>query len=360
MNEPKGQRTLKPKQGQARTHPLKKSTVIGNFIRKQNGLDGSVQEPALDPMTKTSWTVAELRHTKLPEQRWAIPGIIPIGLTFLGGLPKAGKSWLSLQIAHAVGTGGEVLGVKVEKRKVLYLALEDGPHRLKERIEAQNIPDETDLQFEIDWPKLEEGGIKKIGSSIDDNFVFVVIDTLSRACGVDQLRADEVVNILGPLQKLAITRNVSILVNDHNTKARNLGVILKLFGSIAKSGIADAIFCLEHLKDEKGAMLRGVGRDVGSMTEEIAIALMWDRLGNCWKNIASPLIPDHPQTLPDKVRKAIHDFSEQGNKMATSTTIAKYLDLPQSDIHRVLQNLYSEGKVGKGEKIGREVPYYLP
>ena len=131
MNKTKNQHTLKIKSGQASTQPVKKRDLISDYYEKQNDTDSENQVDTIDPMSKTSWTVAELRHTKLPEQRWAIPGFIPIGLTFLSGLPKAGKSWLSLQIAHAVGTGGEVLGVKVEKRKVLYLALEDGPHRLK-------------------------------------------------------------------------------------------------------------------------------------------------------------------------------------------------------------------------------------
>ena len=212
----------------------------------------------------------------------------------------------------------------------------------------------------MEWPKLEFSGIEQIKSSIKEGYVLVVIDTLSRACGVDQLKANDVIKVLDPLQKLAITQNVSILVNDHNTKAKNLEIILKLFGSIAKGGVADAIFCLEHEKGEKGAILRGVGRDVGSMTDEISINLEWDSLCNCWNKIASPLIPDHPRTLPDKVRKAIQDFSIQDNKLATSTTIANYLGLPQSDIHRVLQNLYREGKVISGEKIGKEVPYYLP
>ena len=86
------------------------------------------------PTVKTSWTVAELLSTDFPEPPWAVPGIVPVGLSVLAGRPKVGKSWLGLQIAHAVGTGGMALNQRVTAGKVLYLALEDGPRRLKGRL----------------------------------------------------------------------------------------------------------------------------------------------------------------------------------------------------------------------------------
>ena len=252
-----------------------------------------------------------------------------------------------------------MFGKRVEKRKVLYLALEDGPHRLQKRIDEQNVPDTADILFELDWLKLEEGGINTIEEAIEDGYVFVVIDTLSRACGVDQLNASKVLEVLDPLQKLALSKNISILVNDHNSKASNLDVILKLFGSVAKIGVADAIYCLEHESGEVGAILRGRGRDVGVMSEDITIPLIWNAKRNCWKRIGSPLIPNHPKTRKDKVRKAIHDLNEEG-KLATSTTIARRIGLPQSNVQTVLKDLCSENKVIKGDKFGREVPYRLP
>lgn len=360
--------------------PRKRGRLIAEYIRKKEIQDseraedkhsesnisliadessGDSLEIPTDPLTKTSWTVHELRHTKLPKQRWAIPGVVPIGLTFIGGLPKAGKSWLSLQIAHAVGVGGEVFGKKVKKRKVRYLALEDGPHRLKKRINEQNIPDDAKIRFETQWPKLEEGGIESIEEAIEEGDVLIIIDTLSRACGVDQIDATKILKILDPLQKLALSNNVSVLVNDHNSKASHLDVILKLYGSIAKSGVADAIYCLEHESGEVGAILRGRGRDVGVMSEDITIPLMWDAKRNCWNRIGSPLIPEHPRTRKGKVRKAIEELNRE-EKMATSTTIAKRIGLPQSNVQTVLKDLCAEKKVIRGEKYGREVPYRLP
>jgi hypothetical protein len=56
------------------------------------------------------WTVAELLAADFPEPRWAVPGLVPVGLCILAGRPKVGKSWLALQLACAVATDGHFLG----------------------------------------------------------------------------------------------------------------------------------------------------------------------------------------------------------------------------------------------------------
>jgi RecA-family ATPase len=67
-----------------------------------------------------------LLSLELPPVSWAIPDILPAGVTILAGKPKLGKSWLALSLAEAIAAGGVAFGVKpVEKGKTLYLALED-------------------------------------------------------------------------------------------------------------------------------------------------------------------------------------------------------------------------------------------
>src|SRR5690606_1208354 len=41
---------------------------------------------------RTSWTAAELMATDFPEPRWAVPGLVPEGITLFAGPPKVGKS----------------------------------------------------------------------------------------------------------------------------------------------------------------------------------------------------------------------------------------------------------------------------
>ena len=60
------------------------------------------------------WAVAELYAADFPAPRFVVADLVPAGLTILAGRPKLGKSWLALQTAAAVGTGGSVLGLNAE------------------------------------------------------------------------------------------------------------------------------------------------------------------------------------------------------------------------------------------------------
>lgn len=58
--------------------------------------------------------------------KWAVDDFLPVGLSVLAGGAKVGKSYLALNFALAVSTGGRVLGqFKAQKGGVLNLALED-------------------------------------------------------------------------------------------------------------------------------------------------------------------------------------------------------------------------------------------
>lgn len=82
-----------------------------------------------------TFTAADLMALELPETRWAVPDIVPEGVTLLVGKPKLGKSWLTLGFGVATATGGVALGTKrVEQGECLYLALEDNRRRLQKRL----------------------------------------------------------------------------------------------------------------------------------------------------------------------------------------------------------------------------------
>ena len=76
----------------------------------------------------------QLMQNEYPDPKWAVPNMIPEGLTLLVGRPKMGKSWLSLSLAIEVASGGRALGsIPVKQGKVVYFALEDNERRLQAR-----------------------------------------------------------------------------------------------------------------------------------------------------------------------------------------------------------------------------------
>ena len=77
----------------------------------------------------------ELNGLEFPPLKFAIPGMIPEGLTILAGKPKSGKSWLALQAAYSVALGKNLMdGSQIEQGQALVLGLEAGQRRLQDRI----------------------------------------------------------------------------------------------------------------------------------------------------------------------------------------------------------------------------------
>jgi hypothetical protein len=119
--------------------------------------------PSSSEYRPAPFTLQELLARQLPPIRWAIPDILPEGLTLLAGKPKLGKSWLALSVALAVAAGGVALGTyPVKQGEVLYLALEDNERRLQSRAKQllasmSSVP--NSIAFELRWPRLDQGGL---------------------------------------------------------------------------------------------------------------------------------------------------------------------------------------------------------
>jgi hypothetical protein len=79
-------------------------------------------------------SLLDIMDAEYPPLQWVIPEVIPEGFGILAGAPKTGKSWLALQLALMCASGGAMFGnVPVSARPVLYLTLEDGKRRIKDR-----------------------------------------------------------------------------------------------------------------------------------------------------------------------------------------------------------------------------------
>ena len=304
---------------------------------------------------KTSWNMSDLLSTDFPEPKWAIPGLVPVGLTFLAGRPKIGKSWLALQFAHAVGTGGHALGEMVQKGKVLFLALEDSPRRLKARAIKQGIPITAEIIFKTEWKPLTKGGMADLEAEIrQGHYSHVVIDTISRALGrADQMDLGEMTSIMGQLQYLAMTLDISILLIDHHTKSKGFegDPIDDIMGSTGKAAVADSAIGLYKQQGIKGATLKARGRDM----EDKELALEWDGLTCCWQNLgnAGDVRED---TLKGEIIQAIRNLKEDG-ELGTTRNIAKQIDKAESSVNRALSDLLSAGKVRHGAPQGKAKPY---
>ena len=253
-------------------------------------------QPAIAPLqTMSSY---QILTTDWPEPVWAIPHFLPVGLTLLAGKAKIGKSFLALQIAQAVVTGGVVLGEKVAKGPVLFLALEDSPRRLKDRMQGQAWlavqKQEADFMCLGDFdqqigPLSQPAGVAKLAAQMNmRSYRLVVIDTLSRAFRGDQNDQDTMARALSPLQALALGTNVRCCdFLDHHKKKDQQGEgdpILDVSGSVAKVGIADAIWGVYREQGKAGVVLHIIGRDL----DEKQAHLTFDPVTLAWQNDGDP------------------------------------------------------------------------
>src|SRR6266550_8570787 len=158
-------------------------TQDGSYEDTGNGWRPIEDDPV--PARRTSWTAADLMATVFPPARFAVPSLIPEGLTFFAGAPKLGKSWLALGLGIAIASGGRALGtLEVEPGEVLYLSLEDSPRRLQERLVQvlAGDPPPDGLHFETEWPRLGSGGAEQIEEWVGNHPAvrLVVVDVFTR------------------------------------------------------------------------------------------------------------------------------------------------------------------------------------
>ncbi len=292
---------------------------------------------------KSALTAAEIGAMELPELRFLIPGILPEGLNILAGRPKIGKSWLSLDFALAVAYGGRAVGsLLVEKSAVLYLAMEDGTRRMKDRlrhITRDDLPD--GLTFFFEWPRTDEQGLERLDAWLAANPAcrFVIIDTLQKIKARTRFNVnayDGDYAALEGLQRLAINRRVCILLVHHLRKAAGDDILDSVSGSTGLTGYADAVLILERGRGNADAVLHVTGRDVS----EQRLALQFE--GGRWQ-----LLGDAVEHAVSDTRRKILDTLAAGPM--TPKELAETTGVNHGNIRVLLGKMVEAGQINKTE-----------
>ena len=230
----------------------------------------------------------EIATKKLPEPKWVVPGLLPVGLSELAGKPKIGKSWLTLDLSIAVASGGKVLGTYEAKRgAVLHLALEDTQRRFQDRLRRvlDGTPPPSGGQFFAQWPCVERHGHEALRRALDTtkDVRLVIVDTLAkmrtRPSGNGGSLYSEDYEALGQLKSIADEYGVGLLVVHHTRKQTSDDPVDSPSGSTGNTGAIDTLLVLRRERGEADASLFITGRDI----EEQEIALQMDKRTMRWK-----------------------------------------------------------------------------
>lgn len=182
-----------------------------------------------------------------------IEGMIPVGLTFLSGAPKTRKSFMSLQMANAVATGTDFIKHSTKQCDVAYLDLEGSKWRIASRATQMGITIPENIYFtQRIESKLADGlvtDIKRLHVACP-SIQFVIIDTFSRARGTVRTGGanayDVDVQLLEPLQQMAIDEQIAVLCIHHDKKGAAMATdsFERLNGTMGISGSADSVITL--------------------------------------------------------------------------------------------------------------------
>jgi RecA-family ATPase len=214
-------------------------------------------------------SAAALKDMEFPPVHYIVDGYIAEGLTIFAGKPKIGKSWLCLDIACAVASGGVAFGtIPVEPGEVLYAALEDNPRRLQRRMQrvlpyGREWP--ARLTFWTECPSLDNGGLEAIRNWIRraENPRLVVIDVFARvrpAKRNNDPQYDADYRAVSGLHELASDTGVAIVVVSHVRKMEAEDPLDTVSGTLGFTGAADSVLVLSSTA--QGKVLYGRGRDI--------------------------------------------------------------------------------------------------
>lgn len=226
------------------------------------------------------YTAASLQNMVFSPPKWAVPGLIPEGLTILAGPPKVGKSFMALSLCLSVASGGMALGsIETEAGEVLLIALEDPIPRLQRRIESlsDDRPWPADLHLINTCPRAHEGGLEFLENWLKTHprAKLVVIDTLQKfrkPLGRNSNLYGDDYEAAGSLKSLADRYGVGIVVLHHTKKGEVSDPLEGVSGTMGLSGAADTTLVLKRSRGQGSAELFITGRDV----EERTMALRFE------------------------------------------------------------------------------------
>lgn len=236
---------------------------------------------------------AELLARNIPPQRWVIDDLLPEGITFLCGSPKAGKSWMSLDIALHVAAGQDFWGHRTSAGKVLLFALEDGERRLKRRFEMllanhdELYPSMVYPCFSV--PPLESGFAAGLEAQLQDfgsgeKVSLVVIDTFGKIREPSRLEGYlRDYKQCSELKKIADRHHIAILVIHHLRKLPSTDPFEQISGTQGILGAIDGAYVLKRNgRTEREGKLYYTSRD----TDDKQFAVQFD--DNCrWSLLSS-------------------------------------------------------------------------
>jgi RecA-family ATPase len=286
-------------------------------------------------------TGSYLDEQVFPDPSWCVPGIIPEGCCILSGHPKIGKSFLVLAIALAAASGGYVLGVQLEARPVLYMAMEDSHRRLQLR--SRMLLQDDPLPVEFSYMTLDDTE-QAVGLAQEwvvtrwTEKPLVIVDTLEKIRGQRSQNAYADDYRAGMLLRSLLAENGTVIAVHHNRKSESEDFVDNVSGTLGLSGSVDTVVTLNRKRNEPSGLLNVTGRDVDEMAYKLNF------VDGQWSTDGDDLAEAAQRAATHKFGAKMQDTLELVNNgvVTTSREVAEYLDVPEGTARKYLSRLATE------------------
>lgn len=280
---------------------------------------------------------------KFDPTTFIIEQVLPEGTMLITGKPKTRKSWLALNLAWAVASGGRAFGrFQALQGDALYIDLEMGQKRVHKRLHVVSpdaIPPKG-FQFATRWAKVGEGFDTWLKDylRVHPFTRLVVIDTLvgvraTRKRYEDPYEADKA--FTQGLTDLCHEHRIAMLLIHHSRKADGSDVTDDASGSTGITGGVDNYGALRLSRTAKGAgELLLVGRDI-EMDDDLA--LRWDARLAQWN-----ATDEEVMLTPE--RQAVLELLQERQGLRPKE-IALLLTRDEPGTRRLLSDMRSDGLI---------------
>ena len=297
---------------------------------------------------------------------WAVPGLIPEGVTIFGGPPKGGKSWLALSVALSLSAGAQILSALWggAPRPVLYLALEDSDRRMKDRC-AQLGYHQIPPLFEYITSCRPGRAVEEIAAWLERHRgqrPLVIIDTwgkISMPANKGETIYDRDYRLGTQVKDLADGEpGAAVWVNHHLRKQSATDFLDAISGTQGVAGSADTVAVLVRRRGETMGRLHITGRDVEEDTYQLEGFPCWQLAGGGLPGAAvAARAATERENLGERSAQLLDEIVRAGRMTTKEAALLLGISPDAASVYL--------GRLAKAEKIAKDgrgvwVPFVPP
>jgi putative DNA primase/helicase len=248
-------------------------------------------ESDIDPSSVVTVCLSDVEQVAV---EWLWPDRIPLGkITLLAGDPKLGKSFLTMDLAARVSTGGPIpcgRGECMPFGSVVLLSAEDDlDDTIKPRLVAAGA--NTDKIHALTTIRLKGGQFSPFNMTYipflelavrrfpDTRLVIIDPVTSYLGSGVDDHKNSQVRNALGPLKELASACKVAVLIVTHLNKGTGTKALNRVSGSLAYTALSRANWLVAKDPDNpKRRLMLDAGNNLAEDPSGLAYSIVDGRV----------------------------------------------------------------------------------